>query len=444
MRTLLLLLSILLPQVLWGQGSFIEVTPQNAPANRSGVPYLRIFEGTVNLALPFGCSSTFLAHIENPGLFTAVVVQVEQASQLQGGQVLVEGVPYNLQPDAHYRGPNGQVQSVPIHFETPQSTVVVLLKQPTPNVQVLLANGTPPAGIKKRYAPGVTRQNEQCAPPQTVPQSIWRQGLPAPTSGRSFAPTQHLIVHHSAGSNSNTNYTQVVRDIYIFHTQGRGWADVGYNYLIAQNGSIYAGRSPEQGNQDEVIGAHFCGRNTGAMGVCLLGNYNTAAVPPPALQNLEALLAWKAQSSQLNVLASQPHPLNPNLPVLAGHQQGCATECPGTNLFALLPTLRNQVAARVQACQEGPPPAPPVQALAPVLYPNPLTGSKQLFIGYEPLNQLSQISLYKLGGSAKNYRTFAVANPTTATLDLSALAAGIYLVRLQVLGQVHYKRLVVL
>ena len=66
------------------------------------------------------------------------------------------------------------------------------------------------------------------------------------------------MVHHSAGSNTNSNYTQVVRDIYLYHTQVNGcWSDIGYNYLVAQDGSIYNGRDPGALEQDDVLGRSF-------------------------------------------------------------------------------------------------------------------------------------------------------------------------------------------
>ena len=182
-----------------------------------------------------------------------------------------------------------------------------------------------------------------------IPQSDWRNGLPAPSYSRTFTDVEHVIVHHSAGSNTATNYTQVVRDIYIYHTQSNGWSDIGYNYLIAQNGALYAGRDPGSGEQDNVMGAHFCGRNSTTMGVCLLGNYQTAEVSSDTWMTLQQVAAFKLQKENLDPTASASHPLG-NIGHIAGHRDGCSTLCPGQDVYDQLAILRTQVDDLVQTC----------------------------------------------------------------------------------------------
>lgn len=187
-----------------------------------------------------------------------------------------------------------------------------------------------------------------CTAPGLISQSVWRAGLPAPVPGRSSTPTHHCIIHHSGGANGDTNYTQVVRSYYTYHTTVNGWDDIGYNYLVAANGTVYAGRDPEKAGirQDNVLGAHFCSKNNFTMGVCVIGNFTAAEPDSLAIQSLQKLLAWKIHQDTLNPYGQYKHPDNAGswLNVIAGHRQGCATECPGDKLFARIPAIRDAIA----------------------------------------------------------------------------------------------------
>jgi len=110
------------------------------------------------------------------------------------------------------------------------------------------------------------------APVTSIPQSEWRAGLTEPSYSRIETEVEHVVVHHSAGSNTNRNYTQVVRDIYIYHTEVNGWSDIGYHYVIKKDGTI------EEGRPLKKTGAHVRGANRGTVGVCFVGlNHFTKA-----------------------------------------------------------------------------------------------------------------------------------------------------------------------
>lgn len=47
--------------------------------------------------------------------------------------------------------------------------------------------------------------------------------------------------------------------------RARGWACIGYHYVIRRNGVIETGRA------DEVVGAHVQGYNEVSVGVCMVG-----------------------------------------------------------------------------------------------------------------------------------------------------------------------------
>jgi len=211
-------------------------------------------------------------------------------------------------------------------------------------VEILLIYVPPFAGKIEKQVSG----RGTCNLPPIILQSTWRAGLPPPKPGRTATPTKHCIIHHSADGNGNTNYTDLVRAYYTYHTQVNGWDDIAYNYLIAANGDVYAGRDPEKAGirQDNVLGAHFCAKNNNTMGVCMIGDFMSTDPSNLAMQSLESLLGWKIHTDTLNPYFSYPHPTLSAalLPVIAGHRDGCITNCPGNLLYAKIDAIRNNVA----------------------------------------------------------------------------------------------------
>lgn len=192
-------------------------------------------------------------------------------------------------------------------------------------------------------------KRDPCELPEIVSQPAWRSGLPEPDYNKSFASTNHVIVHHSAGSNTVDDYYLEVRNIYIYHTEFNGWSDIGYNYLISPDGTIFAGRDPGLGDQDQVVGAHFCGKNTGTMGICVMGNYEEINPVSSSLKALENLIAWKMKSDKLSPFNTSIH-VGEELETLAGHRDGCSTLCPGKFLYQELAQIKNNVASQLSEC----------------------------------------------------------------------------------------------
>lgn len=190
-----------------------------------------------------------------------------------------------------------------------------------------------------------------CPQPAFLTRSQWCGSGCQPTGTLSTTTVTHLIVHHAAGANTSSNWSAVVSAIWDFHVNTNGWTDIGYNWLIAPDGTVFQGRG------DNIIGSHFCGKNAGTMGVCMLGNFQTAQPSAAALQKLKDLLAWKSCSTDLNPTGSAFHSSSGlTLKNISGHQDGCSTDCPGANLYPLLPSIRTDVATIITNCGNTPPP----------------------------------------------------------------------------------------
>ncbi|MBE9925738.1 hypothetical protein G8C93_07505 [Cellulosimicrobium cellulans] len=151
-------------------------------------------------------------------------------------------------------------------------------------------------------------------------------------------------VHHTAGTNdySSAQVPAVIRGIYTYHAQSRGWGDIGYNFLVDKFGRVWEGR--KGGVDRAVIGAHASGVNSAAFGVSFMGNYDTATVPTVSLDAAARVIAWKF--SLHGVVAGTTTVIDgQRLQTVFGHREVGQTSCPGQYLFARLPELRTKVKA---------------------------------------------------------------------------------------------------
>src|SRR6056297_16416 len=183
-----------------------------------------------------------------------------------------------------------------------------------------------------------------CPRPDIQERAEWCSNCPTTQTPVKNEPT-HLIVHHSAGPNSSSDWAAVVRSIWDFHVNGRGWADIGYHYLIDPNGEIYQGRA------DDIQGAHFCAQNRNAMGMCVLGTFTDVAPSSAARSSWVDLAAFAACKWEVSPLSRSIHASSGlDLLGVSGHRDGCATACPGQTFYDQLPIWRASVAAAIEEC----------------------------------------------------------------------------------------------
>lgn len=259
-----------------------------------------------------------------------------------------------------------------------------------------------------------------CPLPQMVDRTTW--GAPRPCVSPGYATVTHLVVHHSAGVNTSNNWAQVVLSIWDFHVNTRAYCDVAYNYLIDPNGIVYEGRS----GGNNVIGAHFCATNTGTMGVCLLGNFQEVEPSDAMLNTLANLLAWKSCNSNIDPLLKSIHARsNLDLNHICGHRDGCATECPGTNVYSKLANVRSKVVSNIQACNF----TVGVDDLKAETYrveviPNPAQGSFRLQT--DPGVRITHLELYNLMGQRMSEVQYDV---LTLQVKCRNLPQGVYVLR---------------
>jgi hypothetical protein len=149
------------------------------------------------------------------------------------------------------------------------------------------------------------------------------------------------FVHHTVNANGYTRaqVPAILRGIYAYHTQSRGWSDIGYNFLVDRFGRIWEGRYG--GVARPVVGAHTSGYNDDAFAMSAIGNFDITRPSAAMLDAYGRLFAWKL--SLHGVRASSPRQWVTKrwLPAIEGHRDVGQTACPGRYLYARIPTIRS-------------------------------------------------------------------------------------------------------
>ena len=186
--------------------------------------------------------------------------------------------------------------------------------------------------------------------PPIVPRASWgaderiRRAPPSYATGVRFS-----IVHHTAGRNdySRAEAAAIVKGIQLFHVQGNGWNDIGYNFLVDRFGTVYEGRFG--GVERNVVGAHAQGFNTGSVGIALLGTYEDASPSAAAQDAIARLIAWRLDVAHvdptafLTFISGGSDRYSIGVPVLlngvSGHRDTGFTACPGNVLYGRLAAI---------------------------------------------------------------------------------------------------------
>jgi hypothetical protein len=202
----------------------------------------------------------------------------------------------------------------------------------------------------------LSKQQQPLACPCPIPTYISRtqwncpQGQGIASGVGTSSSVSHLIVHHSDGPNTSANWNATVLSIWNYHVGTNGWSDIGYNWLITPDGTLYEGRGSNS-LDDNVTGAHFCGTNGNTMGVCMVGNYTSADITTAARATLNKILAWKCCKANIPATGTALHSSSGlTLNRISGHRDGCATACPGNTFYTTLAQLRTDVDNTITNC----------------------------------------------------------------------------------------------
>ena len=134
-----------------------------------------------------------------------------------------------------------------------------------------------------------------------------------------------ITLHHTAElpSMHSRSDLELVKAVQGFHRNERGWADIGYHYLIGRDGTVFEGRDLK------IQGAHAGGgNNVENLGICAIGDFSHALPPQAQLEEIEHFLR---DQQRIHVVPNEQ---------LFGHRDFKPTECPGSPLYAWLVELK--------------------------------------------------------------------------------------------------------
>ncbi|MEW6744889.1 MAG: peptidoglycan recognition family protein [Planctomycetota bacterium] len=164
-----------------------------------------------------------------------------------------------------------------------------------------------------------------------------------------------ITVHHSGIEEPSRlaadETARIIRNIQADHLR-RGWADIGYHYLVDTSGRVWEGRPREW------QGAHAGNStlNAGNIGISLLGNFEVQKVTEAQKRSLATLLA----------LLCKMHGIDAGH--IYTHRELHGTLCPGAHLQTFVDELRHRMRVSGLAAASSPHSPLPLNLSAPVRY----------------------------------------------------------------------------
>jgi hypothetical protein len=115
----------------------------------------------------------------------------------------------------------------------------------------------------------------------------------------------------------------------------------------------------------------------------MLGTYTSSQITAAAKNKLIEVLAWKACQRTIAPTELSYHNSSQKFIYhVSGHRDGCSTECPGEQVYRMLPEIRAAVASFSLACASATPVAEILGVSKVQVSPNPLGTSRELALEF--------------------------------------------------------------
>ncbi len=167
-------------------------------------------------------------------------------------------------------------------------------------------------------------------PRGVIARTDWAGGGPITSLSDPMRRVTRITIHHEGSTPFYSTRAGDVRqrlDLIRRAHLSRGWADIGYHYVIDPAGRVF------QGRPTYLQGAHVKYNNEQNLGIMVLGNFEEQTPTPQAVASLERFVA--TQMARYRVPLRAVHT----------HQELRATLCPGRNLQGRLIAMRRTTGA---------------------------------------------------------------------------------------------------
>lgn len=166
------------------------------------------------------------------------------------------------------------------------------------------------------------RRTDGCSSINLITRAQWGARPPKSTLDIKVPVPEFFVHHTNTGECLNiTSCIESVRSIQNFHMDIRKWDDIGYNFLVGEDGNVYEGRGWTH------VGAQVKGYNSKSFGTSVIGTYMTKLPNDKALNALRNVIACGVQLGKM-------------LPGyrLYGHRDAEQTDCPGDTMYKEIQT----------------------------------------------------------------------------------------------------------
>jgi hypothetical protein len=187
-------------------------------------------------------------------------------------------------------------------------------------------------GIRSSHSPPERVVDHRTPPIQTgkltvLNRSEWR-ARPTRSNVDPMTPITRITVHHMGDfweDRGRRGSAERLLSYQKMHQDQRGWADLGYHFVIDREGRIWEGRPLK------YQGAHAgnAAKNRGNIGISLMGDYDVQRLRENQKESLVKLLTTLCDQYRLS-MATQ----------VLTHLELRVTECPGKNLQAFMDEVR--------------------------------------------------------------------------------------------------------
>ncbi|KAI4481861.1 hypothetical protein M0804_009382 [Polistes exclamans] len=161
--------------------------------------------------------------------------------------------------------------------------------------------------------------------PRIITREEWKARKPLNEEQLERTPTPYVVIHHGGIRHycyDRESCSKIVRSYQDLHIDVRGWFDIGYNFVIGEDGNIYEGRGWNK------VGAHAPGYNFQSIGICVIGDFSDFLPNAAALRALNSLISCGVSLGKIK--------LDYNV---IGHRQARDTICPGDTFYKYVMAL---------------------------------------------------------------------------------------------------------
>lgn len=185
---------------------------------------------------------------------------------------------------------------------------------------------TPAIQTATRPAPTPANVFAEAPVSGVLPRRTWTRHGIASRNINAMNGVNKITIHHEGWTpvtfTSATAAYDRIENIRQIHTRDRGWADIGYHYIIDRAGRVIEGRPIK------FQGAHVSQNNPHNLGILVLGNFEKQKPSNAQVQSL----------GRFTKLMMRTHGVAGN--AVHTHQEIKPTQCPGRTLQAHINQLR--------------------------------------------------------------------------------------------------------